>query len=404
MREFELAADLYCFHEELGAEDNFLLMSASQHNLAVRAAGERVLDVGDIILSEITPCYQRSVRADLPHYRDRRAAAGDPRKIRHAADAMREGWPRAAPGDRRRCDARHQRRASRKAGYGDYCQPPYMRVRGHGLGITSDRPGDITDRACVLEEGMVFVMHPNQYHPETGYLMCGEPVVVSGMAQFAIRRQSCSMPYPSEASPMLTAPPSSTLAPTSGTRTACRTTSSRAARRARRAIEENRWSAFWSTAMRASMLRSPFSPISSRGCGWAWRCCRAKGDRGFRHQLRATAGDASRPGYRRRALRHGPLMGEGVRSLVRKSSAVIQREQKLGTLGFDIMVRRFTPRCAAVSAIASRCNAPTTSWATPIHAAQAAARELTTSSASVEAGWKPRQKPSPTVPLVMSLE
>ena len=33
-------------------------MSASQHNLAVRAAGERILDVGDIILSEITPCYR----------------------------------------------------------------------------------------------------------------------------------------------------------------------------------------------------------------------------------------------------------------------------------------------------------------------------------------------------------
>ena len=44
MREFELAAELYCFMKELGAEDNFLLMSASQHNLAVRAAGERVLE------------------------------------------------------------------------------------------------------------------------------------------------------------------------------------------------------------------------------------------------------------------------------------------------------------------------------------------------------------------------
>ena len=56
MREFELAAELYCRMKQLGAEDNFLLLSASQHNLAVRAAGGRVLDVGDIILSEITPC------------------------------------------------------------------------------------------------------------------------------------------------------------------------------------------------------------------------------------------------------------------------------------------------------------------------------------------------------------
>src|SRR5438552_7791088 len=58
MHEYELAAELYCEMKRRGAEDNFLLLSASQHNLAVRAAGGRVLDVGDIILSEITPCYQ----------------------------------------------------------------------------------------------------------------------------------------------------------------------------------------------------------------------------------------------------------------------------------------------------------------------------------------------------------
>ena len=30
-----------------------------------------------------------------------------------------------------------------------------------------------------MQENMVFVMHPNQYIPETGYLMCGEPVIVT---------------------------------------------------------------------------------------------------------------------------------------------------------------------------------------------------------------------------------
>jgi Xaa-Pro aminopeptidase len=30
----------------------------------------------------------------------------------------------------------------------------------------------------VLADGVVFVMHPNQYLPETGYMMCGEPVVI----------------------------------------------------------------------------------------------------------------------------------------------------------------------------------------------------------------------------------
>lgn len=180
MREFELAADLYCFMKELGAEDNFLLLSASQHNHAVRAAGHRVLEVGDIILGEITPCYQGQFAQIC-----RTAVIGKPapqlrEKYGVLQDAMKRGQAAAVPGTRVRDVVYAINGAFRDAGYGAYCRPPYMRVRGHGLGITSDRPGDITeDSDVVLEEGMVFVMHPNQYIPETGYLMCGEPVVIT---------------------------------------------------------------------------------------------------------------------------------------------------------------------------------------------------------------------------------
>ena len=30
-----------------------------------------------------------------------------------------------------------------------------------------------------LEADMFFVIHPNQYLPETGYLLCGEPVLIT---------------------------------------------------------------------------------------------------------------------------------------------------------------------------------------------------------------------------------
>jgi Xaa-Pro dipeptidase len=180
MREFELAAELYCFMKKLGAEDNFLLLSASQHNLAVRAAGERILDVGDIILSEITPCY-RGQFAQIC----RTTVLGAPRpvigeKFAILQDAMGEGLHAGRAGATVADVTRAINGVIAKSGYGDYCRPPYMRVRGHGLGITSDRPGDIVDsNQRVLESGMVFVMHPNQYIPESGYLMCGEPVVVT---------------------------------------------------------------------------------------------------------------------------------------------------------------------------------------------------------------------------------
>jgi Xaa-Pro aminopeptidase len=181
LREFELAAELYCFMKKLGAEDNFLLMSASQHNQAVRAAGERILDVGDIILSEITPCFRGQFVQIC-----RTTVIGEPPPAVRTTyailqNAMQEGLAAGRAGASVADVTRAINGVFQKAGYGDYCRPPYMRVRGHGLGITSDRPGDIVDRSeRELESGMVFVMHPNQYIPESGYLMCGETVVVTG--------------------------------------------------------------------------------------------------------------------------------------------------------------------------------------------------------------------------------
>ena len=194
IREYELAAELYCFTKKLGAEDNFLLMSASQHNLAVRAAGERILDVGDIILSEITPCY-RGQFAQIC----RTTAIGAPRpviaqKFAILQDAMGEGLVAGRAGATVADVTRAINGVIAKAGYGDYCRPPYMRVRGHGLGITSDRPGDIVDtNTRVLESGMVFVMHPNQYIPESGYLMCGEPVVIGPTGARALSARSAKL-------------------------------------------------------------------------------------------------------------------------------------------------------------------------------------------------------------------
>jgi Xaa-Pro aminopeptidase len=77
-----------------------------------------------------------------------------------------------------------------KAGFEKYCHPPYMRVRGHGLGLGSTLPGDLgPENQTVLEAGMTFVIHPNQFLPHTGYFMVGEPVVVTehGLQPFTKR-------------------------------------------------------------------------------------------------------------------------------------------------------------------------------------------------------------------------
>jgi Xaa-Pro dipeptidase len=80
--------------------------------------------------------------------------------------------------------------ATREAeGYGEFCYPPHIRRRGHGLGFGAIAPGDVSlENDTALAPGMVFMIHPNQYPPETGDLLCGEPVVMTpGGAQALMR-------------------------------------------------------------------------------------------------------------------------------------------------------------------------------------------------------------------------
>ena len=58
MREFELAAEVEAAMQELGSEDNFGLIATGSHNVAVRAVNDRVLEPGDVVIGEITPCYR----------------------------------------------------------------------------------------------------------------------------------------------------------------------------------------------------------------------------------------------------------------------------------------------------------------------------------------------------------
>ena len=65
----------------------------------------------------------------------------------------------------------------REYGYAEFSRPPYMRSRGHGFGLGRFELVEGVD--IPLEAGMSFVVHPNQYFPEEGYLALGEHVIVS---------------------------------------------------------------------------------------------------------------------------------------------------------------------------------------------------------------------------------
>lgn len=163
----------------LGADDAFVFLSASTRNRAVQRPWGRVLMPGDILLTELSPCVG-SVFAQIC----RTVTFGEPAKeVVHDHDllvhVMEAGVAAIRPGVTVADVVAAMDAPLVERGLAQYTKPPFMRVRGHGMGFGSVAPGDfVSSNTLVLEEGDTFVLHPNQMMPGAGYLMCGEPMIV----------------------------------------------------------------------------------------------------------------------------------------------------------------------------------------------------------------------------------
>lgn len=198
MSEDELAVELRWHSKTLGAEDNFLLLCAGPRNPAVAPSNGRVMQAGDILVAEITPSYRGQLAQICRTTTLGPASAELKQKYDLLVQSMEAGIRAAAPDIPMSAVCRTMNAVLEAQGYGEYCYPPYIRRRGHGLGFGSIRPGDVSlDNDTVLREGMVFMIHPNQHLPETGYLLCGEPVLLtSGGAEPLTQRLSALAEIP----------------------------------------------------------------------------------------------------------------------------------------------------------------------------------------------------------------
>lgn len=188
--EFVVAASLDALLKELGSEDNFVLISASRRNHSVHPPTERPMQPGDVLLAEISPS-RHGVFTQIC-----RTVVIGPCSAHIADDyellmtALKAGLAACRPGEPVPAVAQAMDTVLAEAGFAEYCRPPYMRARGHALGIGSALPGDVTRKSGeVFCEGDYLVVHPNQYLPASGYLLCGEPVIVE--AGGARRLSSC---------------------------------------------------------------------------------------------------------------------------------------------------------------------------------------------------------------------
>ena len=179
LKEYELAAIVEYEMRSRGAEDNFGMVVANNHNQALHPPTDRVVQPGDIIIGEITPCI-----GGLFVQICRTVVLGEPAPVvreKYAIlhKAMGLGMAAAQTGAPASAVAKAINGTFIEYGYEQYCRPPFMRVRGHGLGCGSSAPGSLEDdNKTKLAVGMTFIIHPNQYIPETGYLTLGDTVVM----------------------------------------------------------------------------------------------------------------------------------------------------------------------------------------------------------------------------------
>jgi Xaa-Pro aminopeptidase len=164
-----------------GADDIFLLLSSGKHNTEMHEPTDRRLEKGDIVIGEITPgCNGQFIQLC------RTVVLGGPspvliEKYEMLVRALKESLKEIRSGAPASSITIAMNRVISDAGYAKYCSPPYMRSRGHGFGVGSIAPGgEIDDKMKVtLEKHQVIAVHPNQYIPETGYLACGETILVT---------------------------------------------------------------------------------------------------------------------------------------------------------------------------------------------------------------------------------
>ncbi len=180
MRECDLAIRVNHHMRALGANDSFLMLNCGPRQDAVMPSSERVIETGDLLLCELSP----SVAGQFTQI-CRTVAIGEAQEETRSkypllVAAMHKGIEKVAPGVRLGdvCAAIDDHLS--EAGYAQFSRPPFIRRRGHGLASGSTAPGDVSvDNDTLLEPGMLFMVHPNQFLPETGYMMCGEPVLVT---------------------------------------------------------------------------------------------------------------------------------------------------------------------------------------------------------------------------------
>jgi Xaa-Pro aminopeptidase len=180
-RQYEVVADIEAYLRSRGCPDNFMIIgSGGKEVLGMTPPSERRIAAGDLVTTELTPAVEGYFVQICRTLVVGRASAAQRRAFDVFREALEAGIAAVRPGATAADVARAENDVFRKHGLGDYVTSKWTRVRGHGLGLFCDsKPHLLEDVDTPLVPGMALIVHPNTYHPDAGYIVLGDAVVVT---------------------------------------------------------------------------------------------------------------------------------------------------------------------------------------------------------------------------------
>lgn len=181
LNEYQIVANVEYYLKSHGAEDCFMLLATGGLDVyGMTPPMLRSAKPGDMVRTEITPqvngWWAQICRTCVMG----KANDNQKRAFEIFLESEQAGIAEVRPGVNIRDVAKAENDVFRKYGYGEYCTEKYTRVRGHGHGLDLDEmPLVLESTDLVLKEDMVVVIHPNTYNPLCGYMVFGDPVLIT---------------------------------------------------------------------------------------------------------------------------------------------------------------------------------------------------------------------------------
>jgi Xaa-Pro dipeptidase len=180
-KDYELIAEIESFFRAEGVNENFMIIGVGGREVRGMAPPSgKVLKPGDLVTTELTPCVE-GYYAQIC----RTLVVGEPSELQLKSfgvfqEALDAGLKAVRAGVTAADVAKAENDIFRRYGLGDYVTSEYTRVRGHGVGLFPDqKPQVLEDVAIPLTANMTMIVHPNTYHPDVGYLVLGDTIIVT---------------------------------------------------------------------------------------------------------------------------------------------------------------------------------------------------------------------------------